>query len=188
VTRTVAVFGGSFDPPHVVHVLAACWALAAHELDELLVVPCFRHPFGKKLAPFEDRLEMCRRAFHPLARASPCAIEREIGGVSKTLATLERLASEHPDWSLRLVVGTDVVADAPRWHRFDEVCRLAPLIVLGRAGEPCAAAAALVFPELSSTSVRRELRAGRLERVRAWVPHEVLAYVLERGLYGARAR
>ena len=59
----VGVFGGSFDPPHVGHVLLATWALSAGGIDRLIVVPTFAHVFGKKSAPFEDRVTMARAAF-----------------------------------------------------------------------------------------------------------------------------
>ena len=59
----LAVFGGSFDPPHVAHVLVAAWAHATAGADRVLVVPAGAHPFGKKSASFEDRVAMCERAF-----------------------------------------------------------------------------------------------------------------------------
>ena len=60
--RRVAIFGGSFNPPHVAHALAVVYALSVAPIDEVLVVPVFRHPFSKELAPFEDRVRMCELA------------------------------------------------------------------------------------------------------------------------------
>jgi len=62
----VAIYGGSFNPPHVAHQLAALYVLETQPVDELWFVPCFKHPFEKALESFEDRLEMCRRAAAPL--------------------------------------------------------------------------------------------------------------------------
>src|SRR5579872_1448859 len=59
VRPTVAVFGGSFNPPHVAHVLACALLLSVQQVDRVLVVPTFRHPFAKSLAAFEERLRMC---------------------------------------------------------------------------------------------------------------------------------
>ncbi|MCU0694316.1 MAG: nicotinate-nicotinamide nucleotide adenylyltransferase, partial [Polyangiaceae bacterium] len=124
-TECVAVFGGSFNPPHVGHVLVASYLLAMMECDRVLVVPCFRHPFGKSLAPFEVRLQMCEAAFGWMPRVEISTVERDLGGESRTLRTLRHIADAHPGWSLRLVIGTDVVQEAPRWYGFDEVEKLA---------------------------------------------------------------
>ncbi|HEY3495399.1 MAG TPA: hypothetical protein VGK73_11960, partial [Polyangiaceae bacterium] len=59
----VAVYGGSFDPPHVAHRLTADYVLAVGGFDRLIVLPVHQHAFGKQLAAFEDRLELCRRCF-----------------------------------------------------------------------------------------------------------------------------
>ncbi len=183
--ETVAVFGGSFNPPHIGHVLAVTYVLTCTEIDRALVVPCFRHPFSKSLAPFEDRLEMCRLAFADLSRVEISAIEAELGGDSLTVRTLERLALHHPEWAMRLVVGTDVVAEMDRWTSPERVRALAPPLVLARAGVPAPdgfEAAPAVLPEVSSTVVRSALAAG--EPLEPWVPRRVLAYARAHGLYG----
>ena len=60
--KEVALLGGSFNPPHVAHLMAAYWALATQGVSEVWLLPAYRHPFGKQLEPFEDRLRMCRLA------------------------------------------------------------------------------------------------------------------------------
>ena len=85
----VAIFGGSFNPPHVAHVLAVTYVLATEDLDEILVVPCFRHPFAKELAPFEDRFAMCELAMAWLPKVTVSRVEQELGGESRTLRTVE---------------------------------------------------------------------------------------------------
>ena len=83
----VAIFGGSFNPPHLAHQMAALYVLETAAVDELWLVPAFRHPFGKALAPFADRLEMCELAAAALGtRVKVSAIERESGVESRTLA------------------------------------------------------------------------------------------------------
>ena len=130
----VFVFGGSFNPPHMSHVLAVTYLLAAAEPDQVLVVPCFQHPLAKGLAPFEDRVAMCERAMGWLPRTVVSRVEGELGGESRSLRTVAHLRATHPDWNLRLVVGADILLEAERWHAFDQVKALAPLFVLGRAG------------------------------------------------------
>src|SRR5678816_1236754 len=94
----VAIFGGSFNPPHVAHMLAVVYALSTQQIERVLVVPVFQHPFAKELAPFEDRLAMARLALGWLPRTEVSTIERELGGESRTLRTIEALADRHPSW------------------------------------------------------------------------------------------
>ena len=181
--KTVAVFGGSFNPPHVGHVLAAAYVLTACEVDEFLVVPCFIHPFAKSLAPYEDRFEMCRLAFGWMPQVTISRVEQELGGESRTLRTLRHIAQSHDAWHLRMVVGADVLGEAPRWYGFDEIVRLAPLILLGRVGVTAQGTLPQVLPEVSSTRIRDSIRAGRIDDVAALLPRGVLEYVRARGLY-----
>jgi nicotinate-nucleotide adenylyltransferase len=180
---SVAVFGGSFNPPHVAHVLACTLVLTTEDVDRILVVPAFRHPFAKPLAPFEDRVAMCDLAMGWLPGVEISRVEEQLGGESRTLRTLEAIASAHPDWKLRLVIGADIVAEAPRWFAFDEIVRIAPPIVLARAG--VSAAGPPLLPEVSSTQVRDAISRGTWEDVSKRVPRAVLAHIRAGGLYGA---
>jgi nicotinate-nucleotide adenylyltransferase len=181
--RRVAVFGGSFNPPHVSHVLAVTYALVTAPIDAVLVVPVYQHPFSKELASFEDRFAMCRLALEWIPRVTVSDVERVLGGESKTLRTLEHLHAEHPDWSFRLLIGADVLADAPKWHRFDRVAELAPPLILGRAGASGTRAPEPVLPRVSSTEIRDAFAAGDEETLRLKVPAAILEYAAARGLY-----
>jgi nicotinate-nucleotide adenylyltransferase len=184
----VAVFGGSFDPPHVGHVLAALYVLSTGNVDRVLAVPTFVHAFGKPLAPFEHRVAMTRLAFSQVSGVDVSDVESALETPSRTVRTLRALASAHPDWSLRLVVGTDVLGEKEKWLDWDEATRLAPLLVLGRAGASHPSGPPAVLPEVSSTAVRGLLHGrrgaavndGELARL---VPRAVLEYVDREGLY-----
>jgi len=183
-SRTVAIFGGSFNPPHVGHVLAVAYVLSAHDVDAVLVVPAFRHPFHKDLCPFEHRLAMARLAFQDLARADVSEIERDLGAqVSRTVDTLEALAERYPQWRLRLVIGADVLHDRAKWHRFDRVVELAPLIVLGRAGVAHAEAPRAVLPEVSSSGIRKAFASCDEGALEGRLPRTVRDYIAREGLY-----
>ena len=184
----VGVFGGSFNPPHVSHVLAVAYAELVASLDEVMVIPVYQHPFSKELAPFDARLAMCELAFEKLPFAHVSPIERELGGESRTLRTLEELAARRPDVDLRLILGSDVLGDLPKWHRFDRIERIAPPLFLERVGYPSRASSAGVLPEASSSEVRRLLRPGErtedaAKRLREIVPKRVLEYIRARELY-----
>src|SRR5439155_19557801 len=119
-----------FNPPHVGHLMVVVWLLATDRADEVWIVPAGNHPFGKELAPFDARLEMAR-AIAKLAgpRAKALDVEGRREGKSYTVDTLEALAAAHPRAKLSLVVGTDILEDAPKWKSFDRVKQLAPLTV-----------------------------------------------------------
>jgi nicotinate-nucleotide adenylyltransferase len=180
--RTIALLGGSFNPPHVAHVMAAYWVLETQDVSEAWLLPSFRHPFGKALAPFEDRVRMCELAARAVRGLHVCTAEAELADdplVGKTARTLEHLAAKHPTYRFALVVGTDVLADAPKWYRWDRVQQLARIVVVGRQGWAGEATPAL--PAISSTEVRARIARG--EDVSALLPRRVLEYVRERGLY-----
>ena len=187
----VAVFGGSFDPPHVAHQAAVQMVIARDDIDRVLVVPVYDHAFDKSLAPFEHRVRMCQLCLTGQKDVEVSRLEASLGHPNYTLHTLQALRSRHPDYELRLVVGGDVLLDSEKWHRFEEVRQLAPLLMLGRVGAPCALAPAPVLPQVSSTEIRQLLR-GRppgpvLAPLKAallhYLPGEVLAYIEQHDLY-----
>ncbi|MEZ4256286.1 MAG: nicotinate (nicotinamide) nucleotide adenylyltransferase [Polyangiales bacterium] len=183
--RTVAIYGGSFDPPHVAHVLVASYVLSTAEVDELWVIPTWEHPFAKHLnAPFEARVEMCNLAFGLFERARVLRTEGELGGVSRTLHTLEELRRRDPDVAFRLVMGADLLSETDRWHAFDKVRTIAPPLVVGRAGHEHAEGSPFDFPAISSTDVRDRVQKGA--SVRGLIPHAVATYIERHQLYRAR--
>jgi nicotinate-nucleotide adenylyltransferase len=179
----VALFGGSFNPPHVGHLLCAAYVIATAEVDELWVIPCFRHPFDKRLEPFDDRFEMCRRTMAPLGGSITISpVEQELGGESKTLITVKHLADRHPEHSFRLVVGSDILREREKWFGWPDIERLAPPIYVAREGYDGAETAGLPrLPSVSSTDVRARLARG--EDTSTLVPRAVVEYIRTRGLY-----
>lgn len=123
---TLAVFGGSFDPPHIAHVLVACWARLAAPVDRVLIVPTFQHAFGKQSVPFAHRFRMAELAMAPLRDVEVSDIERELGGESRTFHTLEALSKRYPGASFRLVIGADILNETHKWFRWEEVAAMAP--------------------------------------------------------------
>jgi len=183
-TRTVAVFGGSFNPPHVAHQMVCLYVVESYAVDLLVVVPTFRHPFDKELAPYADRLEMCRRAMAPLgSRVEVSEIEAELGGeTSRTLVTLEALRARLGDVRLRLVIGADLLPEREKWWRWAEIERLAPPIVIGRQGyERPAGIPPIEVPGVSSTEIRGRIARG--ESIAGLVPRTVAFYLAEKRLF-----
>jgi nicotinate-nucleotide adenylyltransferase len=178
----VALLGGSFNPPHLGHLLAAHVVRALEPVDEVWFVPAAHHPFGKPLIAFEPRLAMCERMCRDASGwLGASDIERSLGGAGYTVDTLRALHERWPDFRWTLVVGSDVVAEMPRWHEMDEVRRLARILVLNRGGHPSPEAVGPPLPRISSTEVRAALAAGRGGE--GLVHRAVLAYIEEHGLY-----
>src|SRR5258708_6526963 len=131
----IALFGGSFDPPHVAHQMACLYALSTQGVDEVWMVPCYQHPFDKRSAPFGHRAAMCRLAAALLApRVRVSTIEEERGGPSYTLLTVQELRRRHPEHRFSVMIGADLLRERERWYGWPELRRLADFLVIGRAG------------------------------------------------------
>jgi len=177
----VAIFGGSFNPPHLAHQMAALYVLETAEVDELWMVPAFQHPFGKALAPFAHRLAMCELAAAALGpRVKVSVVERELGVESRTLRTVRKLQQDFPENAFCLVIGADLVAELPTWQESAELRRSVPFIVVGRAGFE-KDDGRLALPRVSSSEVRAALAAGR--PVDGLVSRAVVDYISRHGLY-----
>ena len=181
-TRRVAIYGGSFDPPHLGHVLSVAWTLCAAEVDAVWVIPTWQHAFDKEHgAPFEERMSMCELAFSIFGGVEVSDIERRLGGVSRTLNTLDALEREHPNTVFRLLIGADVLPTTDRWHQWDEVVKVAPPLVIGRQGSPVPEGCPISIPNINSTDIRAWLaNAGN---VAGLVPASVIEHIRSRGLY-----
>jgi nicotinate-nucleotide adenylyltransferase len=178
----IALFGGSFNPPHVAHQLTCAYVLATARprVDELWMVPTFKHPFDKQLAPFADRVAMCERAALPFQKVRVSRVEEELGGESFTLRTVEELKRRHPDDQFALVIGADLVAERERWHGWPKLKTLIEFIVVGRGGYG-ESGAEVHLPPISSTDVRRRIAGD--EPCDSFVDAAVLDYIREKGLY-----
>jgi len=191
--RPVGILGGSFNPPHAGHVDICRQALAGEYVSRVIVVPAFVHPFGKPLAPFEHRMAMARLAFEPFGdRVEVSDIEARLGGISYTIDTVRALRRRHRLAHLRLLIGTDVLPDLPKWKEIEQLLALAPVLVFPRAGfprtEPPAGLPNIEMvgiqpPRVSSTRIRQRLAAGN--DAEDAIPPAVMAYIRQHDLYRA---
>lgn len=194
----IGVFGGTFDPPHVAHLIVAETVRAQFGLDRVLWVPNARppHKASEALTPAHHRLAMTRLAIEGNTAFAVSTVEMDAQGPCYTVDTLRRLAEAHPASELALVIGGDSLAGFGTWRAPEEILRRAPLLVYHRPDVvpslPPSLAEALAgrihFAEapllgISSTALRRRCRAGAT--IRYLVPDAVHAYVLRHGLYRA---
>jgi nicotinate-nucleotide adenylyltransferase len=184
--KRVAVFGGSFNPPHLGHAFVTTWALAICPLDEVWWVPTFSHAFGKALTPFERRAEWCRLATRHVDAARVCLVEGEMQGESRTIDTLEELSRRHPDHVFSLLIGADLVPTLPRWKRSNDLLSRYPIHVVGR-GALGAPGNPLSLPDISSTEVRRALAMGDRALAAGWMDRAVLEAVASDAFQGDKA-
>lgn len=183
--RRVCLFGGSFNPPHVCHVLASAWALSALPIDEIWWVPTFQHAFGKELESFSHRAQMVRQAIEPLGpRVRLCDVEQRLGGESRTIRTVRALEAEFPHTEWSLLVGGDLVEQMPRWQSWPELSQLVDVFVIGRFGSRTPGIdSGFMLPGLSSTEIRDALRRDDSAWLATRVPAAVLAYIRAHHLY-----
>lgn len=198
----LGIFGGSFDPPHVGHFLAAVDAGERLALDRIVLVPAALQPLKATSGPAEgrDRLEMVRLMAADDPRFSVDPIEIDRAGLSYTVDTLVDFERRHPDAERYFLVGADALLTFAQWREPGRVLRLARLVVLRRAVEgdegsggdgllEIAVAAGAEPPvvldtrrvDVSSTEVRARVRAGK--SIRGFVPDAVAAYIERTRLY-----
>ena len=138
----VALFGGSFDPPHHGHIAIATAAADVFDLDSVLFAPVGRQPLKTVVAPapFADRLAMVELACSPEPRFAVSELDapRPDGAPNYTVDTLETLHETMPDTRLFNLVGADSFLDLPLWHEPERLLELAEWIVVSRPGFPLA--------------------------------------------------
>jgi len=171
----VVLFGGSFDPPQRGHTEICRWLAREGLAREIWIIPCFIHPFGKGLAPFDDRFEMCRLAFEKLGLPLRILdVERRLGGKSFTLRTVEHLARANPGLDFGFVIGRDVEGELESWKDTDRIEELAEFVRVPRGDGSH-------IPDVSSTEVRQLIREGG--DWKRMVEPEVADYIEAKGLY-----
>lgn len=187
----IGLLGGSFDPPHIGHLLAASDAFEALTLDRLFFVPASVQPLkaGRACATPAQRLQMARLLVGDDPRFGVDSIEIDRGGLSYTVDTLTNLAARWPSAELFWLVGADVPRSFAHWRSPERIVELATVVVLQRAGETPDLASMPGHPrclttrriEISSTEIRDRVRQG--QSIRGFVPDAVAAYVQAERLY-----
>ena len=189
----VGVFGGTFDPPHVGHVMVAGQVADHANLDLLLWVPAHISPHKLDTAPTLGplRLEMVEAVSRLDPRFVASAIELDRPGPSFTVDTLRALARENPHWCLFLILGADQVAVLDTWKDPEDLGKLATLLVVEREGEdprPRRGGMGTVIRrvpvtriDISASDVRRCVREN--QSIRHMVPDAVHAIIEREQLY-----
>jgi nicotinate-nucleotide adenylyltransferase len=189
----IGIFGGSFNPPHIGHLIAADSVLEQLRLDKVLFIPASIPPHKKaeRILDAHHRLLMVEYAIRDNPRFELSDLEIQRGGLSYTVDTLRTIAETMPGANLHLLLGSDMLMDFPAWRSPDEILVLAELVALTRPGFPIPALPPQIrkevlearIPEIgiSSSEIRRRVREKK--SIRYLVPPEVHAYIEMHRLY-----
>lgn len=200
--KSIAVFGGTFNPPHLAHKRLIDEMDRAVGFDKVLIIPTFvpPHKNAPDLAKSDDRLEMCRRTFYE-SRFTVSDMEISRGGKSYSYDTFCRLKKEYPFSKLYLVIGSDMLLSFDKWYRYEDILSMATLCVAARQKDTdkeklalfakerlhlnCENGEIIILPtdayELSSTQIRQYIKDEKDPS--AFLEKETLRYIKEKGLY-----
>jgi len=198
----LGVFGGTFDPVHIGHLILAEQCREQAALDRVLFMPAARppHKIGATITSFDQRAEMLALAIagHPAFRVDD--LEKGRAGPSFTVDTLEELLRRQTDAQLFLMVGSDTLNDLATWRQPERILELAKLLVMTRPTWPIQPTdqigQALRLPrpvdvqiieapliDIASRDIRRRVAEGRT--IRYMVPRAVEAYIADKKLYSS---
>lgn len=194
--KKTGIFGGAFNPVHNGHVRLAEEAVKQLKLRRLLIIPTYVSPHKHtELLPYEDRAEMCRRAFGHIPGAEVSDIEVRLGGTSYTINTVRALKQLYPDEQLFLLIGADMLFSFDKWYKYESLLKETKVCAAARDSDSFAdmmeyaneLGRIKVLPtqaiELSSTQVRSIAQQGG--DITGMVPQGVAEYISEKGLYRA---
>jgi nicotinate-nucleotide adenylyltransferase len=192
-TRRLGVMGGTFDPIHHGHLVAASEVAARFELDEVVFVPTYQpwQKDGRKVTPAEDRYLMTVVATASNPRFSVSRIDIDRGGPTYTVDTLRDLrAARGPAWDLYFITGADALAHIFTWQDADQVVGLAHFVGVTRPGHPLAdpglpdgRVSLVEVPALAISSTDCRERIGSNLPIWYLVPDGVVQYISKRSLY-----
>lgn len=189
----IGYIGGSFDPVHFGHLIAAQDAYEQHGLDKVVFVPAAQAPFKKNgvIHEGEHRLAMLRAATSWDARFEVSDHELNRGGISYTIDSVRHFCREHPHDQLFWIIGGDHLPSLHRWKDIEQLAGLVEFIFLERPGHPPKASPAIPglrlhrcdghLIEISSTELRERRRQGL--SLEYFVPHKAIVYIEENRLY-----
>jgi nicotinate-nucleotide adenylyltransferase len=198
----IGVFGGTFDPIHLGHLLLAEQCREQAQLETVWFIPSAvpPHKQNRSITPFDRRVEMLQLALagNPVFQIN--TLERDRQGPSYTADTLELLQNQHPHAQLFLMIGADCLPDLPKWYEPQRILQLATLLVTDRGNHPigtpeqlaeaiglqnndliCMQHIPIPLIDFASTEIRDRVQTNR--SIRYFVPAAVEVYIREKKLY-----
>lgn len=188
--KKIGILGGTFDPPHLGHLVIANEVLDACNLDEIWFMPNQEPPHKKKSNAIsdKDRLSLLKLAIggHPKFKIEPIELERQ--GPSYTYETMKILTKQHLDKQFYFIIGADMIEYLPKWHHINQLVKLVHFIGVGRPSYSHHSEYPIQYVdipemEISSSLIRSRLKDGKT--IRYLVSDSVRKYIEENHLYGS---
>ncbi|KAA3604623.1 MAG: nicotinate (nicotinamide) nucleotide adenylyltransferase [Calditrichaeota bacterium] len=183
----ILVFGGTYDPIHIGHLLSAESLCEILEPDLVLFVPSAVSPHKNSVrTSFENRFKMLELALESFPKFRASNIEQTLGGISYTYQTLEKLHENYPQAKLFWAIGEDNAKSFDRWKNPDKILELAEVVVMSRSDSSNSQNENLKFyktrlVDVSSTEIRERVKAGK--SIRFLIPPKVEEFIQAKGLY-----
>jgi len=186
----IAILGGSFDPPHFGHLLAARQILDFTKTDEVWLMPCFSHPFDKNTSSVKHRLAMAKLCSKGKIKVSDWEIKQK--KISYSINTLNCLSQKFPQHKFSFIIGSEQVKDFKKWKDWQQILKKYKIWIFPRdglfaktrtvlAGMVLVRHRLLVTSALASTKIRKRARKGL--DLDYFVPEKVEAYIKKHNLY-----
>lgn len=186
--RKVGILGGTFNPPHLGHLIIADQVKDQLGLEKILFLPSAQPPHakGKTTIKAKYRAKMVEKAIEEYPEFELDQTEIERGGKSYTFDTIKALSEQNPDIEYYFIIGADMVEDLPSWYKVEELVRLVQIIAVNRPSYSVETPYPLIFIdvpniEISSSIIRQKI-ADRCS-VKFLLPDKVLDYIESEGLY-----
>lgn len=189
-SKKVGILGGTFDPPHIGHLIIADQILNLYKLDEVRFMPNYIPPHKEKLSKttIEDRIKMLELSLKGHDRFKIETIELKYRGKSYTYNTMVMLKQQEPETDFYFIIGGDMIDYLPKWYKIEELVKLVQFIGVNRPMSEGKTIYPIQFVEIpsiyvSSSMIRDKIAKG--ESVKYLLTDEVIAYIEEHHLYGA---
>jgi len=186
--KKVCIFGGTFNPPHIGHLIMANEVYHALDFDEIRFMPNAKPPHKEatQLATGEQRLHMLELAIKPFSYFTLEPLEIVRGGLSYSFNTMMELQKQEPQTQFSFLIGADMIAYLDQWYKIDELVKHIQLIGVRRPGydEKSAYPVTIIdapLIDLSSTMLRNRLQQGK--DVSLLIPESVQSYIRQEKLY-----
>ncbi len=190
--KKIALFGGTFDPVHLGHLIVAEWAWDMLGLDKVFFIPNHIHPFRKRtnITPPEQRLAMLKLALQTYPDFEVSAVELERKGVSYTVDTLEYFHQEYPESELFFLIGADNLQKFDHWKQPERILKLARIVVYNRDDTNRTAiprrSSRFIYLnspniKISSTQIRERIKQGH--SCKSMLPLNVWQYIEQNSIY-----
>lgn len=186
--KKVGILGGTFNPPHIGHLIIADQVRDQLGLEKILFMPSANppHASGKTTIEADYRVKMVERAIEDNSHFELDLTEIKRGGKSYTYETIKQLTEENPDIDYYFIIGGDMVEDLPTWHKVDELVHLVQFVAVNRPAYSVKTTYPVIWVDvpdidISSTELRKKI-ANECS-VKYLLPDKTLEYIEEEGLY-----